>query len=132
MLDLKQYFAEIGRRGGIRSRRILEPETARRMVQIREARRVARRAQQSWRPVGTPADTSTAAQAVQDALLRRSSPTEKLAHVARLSRMVDELSLAGLRLRNPAADDQTIRFLRAELRLGRDVAVRVYGAPKRA
>lgn len=129
MSALKQYFAEIGRRGGIRSRRILKPETARRMVQIREARKVARRAHQSLRADGTPADTSVAAQAVQDSLLRRSSPAEKLAQVARLSRMVDELSLAGLRLRNPAADDRTIRFLRAELRLGRTLAVRVHGAP---
>ena len=132
MSVVTQYLAEIGRRGGIRSRRSLEPDTARRMVQIREARRIARRAQESLRPVGTPADTSAAAQAVQDMLLRRLSPTEKLAHVARLSRMVDELSLAGLRLRNPAADEQTIRFLRAELRLGHDLAVRVYGAPRRA
>ena len=129
---MKKYFAEIGRRGGIRSRRVLNPETARRMVRIREARRLARRAQQVERLPGLQADTSVAAQAVQDSLLRRSSPAEKLAHVARLARMVDELSLTGIRMRNPGADEQGIRFLRAELRLGRELAVRVYGEPSGA
>lgn len=129
---MKEYFAEIGRRGGIRSRRVLNPETARRMVRIREARRLARRSQQAEHFPGRQADTSVAAQAVQDSLLRRSSPAEKLAHVARLARMVDELSLTGIRMRNPGADEQGIRFLRAELRLGRELAVRVYGEPSGA
>ena len=132
MSSIRSYLAEIGRRGDIRSRRVLSPETARRMVQIREARRIARRALQSPRFDGTPADTSPAAQAVQDALLRRSTRAEKLARVTQLSRMTDQLSLAGLKLRNPHADDQTIRFLRAELRLGRALAVRVYGKPAHA
>ena len=134
MSALSQYFAEIGRRGGIKSRRALDPETARRMVRIREARRAARRAHASGpqRLGGIATDTSAAIQRIQDALWLRLSPAEKLAQVASLSRMVDQLSLAGLRLRNPAADDQTIRFLRAELRLGRDLAVRVYGGPKGA
>ena len=35
----RSYLAEIGRRGGIRSRRTLAPETARAMVSVREARR---------------------------------------------------------------------------------------------
>jgi hypothetical protein len=34
---------EIGRRGGLRSRRRLDPETARDMVRVREARRAFRR-----------------------------------------------------------------------------------------
>jgi len=37
------YLAEIGRRGGRKSRRVLEPETARAMVRVREARRLYRR-----------------------------------------------------------------------------------------
>jgi len=37
--EVRAYLAEIGRRGGRRSRRVLSPETARRMVQLREARR---------------------------------------------------------------------------------------------
>lgn len=40
---VKAYLAEIGRRGGRKSRRVLAPETARNMVRVREARRVYRR-----------------------------------------------------------------------------------------
>lgn len=40
---IKDYLAEIGRRGGARSRRTLDPAAARRMVQVREARRAFRR-----------------------------------------------------------------------------------------
>lgn len=127
MSSIRGYLAEIGRRGGIKSRRTLEPETARRMVAIREARRAARRlhSTQTSRLAGIPADTGAAAQAFQDALLRRLSATEKLAQVARLSRMVDLLSIEGLRRRHPSATDEMIRDLRAELRLGRDLAARV-------
>jgi len=131
MSSLRKYLAEIGRRGGIKSRRALDPETARRMVAIREARRAARRLERGSPPTrlgGTPADTATAAQAIQDALQRRLSPAEKLAQVARLSRMVDRLSTEGLRMRHPTANDEMIRDLRAELRLGADLAVRVSAA----
>ena len=41
--NVKAYLAEIGRRGGRKSRRTLEPETARSMVRVREARRAYRR-----------------------------------------------------------------------------------------
>ena len=40
---VRAYLAEIGRRGGRKSRRALDPETARTMVRVREARRVYRR-----------------------------------------------------------------------------------------
>ena len=40
---LREYFAEIGRRGGRASKRELEPEKAREMVRIREARRAYHR-----------------------------------------------------------------------------------------
>ena len=40
---VREYLAEIGRRGGLKSRRVLAPETAREMVRVREARRVYRR-----------------------------------------------------------------------------------------
>jgi hypothetical protein len=124
---VKKYLSEIGRRGGTRSRRVLSSATARRMVEIREARRVAKRVQPVARLQGTPADTSVAAQAIQDGLLRGMAPAKKLAHVARLSRMVDRLSLEGLKQRHDTADEETIRYLRAELRLGRRLAVLVYG-----
>ena len=42
-LDVKAYLAEIGRRGGRKSRRSLGPEAAREMVRVREARRAYRR-----------------------------------------------------------------------------------------
>ena len=39
---VKAYLAEIGRRGGRKSRRVLDPETARAMVRVRQARRLYR------------------------------------------------------------------------------------------
>lgn len=43
MTRVHKYLAEIGRRGGIKSRRALDPDTARDMVRVREARRAYRR-----------------------------------------------------------------------------------------
>ncbi len=40
---VRDYLAKIGRKGGKKSRRTLDPETARRMVRVREARRAYRR-----------------------------------------------------------------------------------------
>ena len=40
---VREYLAEIGRRGGRKSRRTLDSETARDMVRVREARRAFRR-----------------------------------------------------------------------------------------
>ncbi len=40
--EIRQYLAEIGRRGGRTSRRTLDKATARRMVAVREARRAYR------------------------------------------------------------------------------------------
>ena len=40
---VRAYLAEIGRRGGRKSRRKLDPETARAMVRLREVRRAYRR-----------------------------------------------------------------------------------------
>jgi len=41
--NVRGYLAEIGRRGGRKSRRALEPEQAKAMVRVREARRAFRR-----------------------------------------------------------------------------------------
>jgi len=41
--SVRKYLAEIGRRGGKRSRRSLDSDTARNMVRVREARRAFRR-----------------------------------------------------------------------------------------
>ena len=43
MSRVRDYLSAIGRRGGLKSRRVLDPLTARRMVQIREARRAFHR-----------------------------------------------------------------------------------------
>ncbi len=43
MTEIHRYLAEIGARGGRKSRRALDPETARAMVKVREARRAFRR-----------------------------------------------------------------------------------------
>ena len=39
MDEIRKYLAEIGRAGGRKSRRKLDPDTARDMVRVREARR---------------------------------------------------------------------------------------------
>lgn len=41
--EVRKYLAEIGRKGGQRSRRTLEPGAAREMVRVREARKAYRR-----------------------------------------------------------------------------------------
>ena len=41
--NVQAYLAKIGRRGGRKSRRVLDTETARAMVRVREARRLYRR-----------------------------------------------------------------------------------------
>lgn len=43
MSKITRYLATIGARGGRKSRRTLDPETARTMVRVREARRAFRR-----------------------------------------------------------------------------------------
>lgn len=41
--EVRAYLARIGRQGGRKSRRALDPDTARTMVTVREARRAYRR-----------------------------------------------------------------------------------------
>lgn len=43
MSSVRKYLATIGRRGGLKSRRTLDPDTARAMANTREARRAFRR-----------------------------------------------------------------------------------------
>ncbi len=43
MSDVRRYLAEIGAKGGRKSRRTLAPDVARSMVKVREARRAFRR-----------------------------------------------------------------------------------------
>jgi hypothetical protein len=48
--NLSDYLAEIGRRGGLTSRRELTKSHARQMVAIREMKRAAIKAGKSWPP----------------------------------------------------------------------------------
>ena len=48
--SVSDYLAEIGRRGGLTSRRELTKSHARQMVAIREAKRAAIKAGKSWPP----------------------------------------------------------------------------------
>jgi len=41
--DVRNYLSEIGKRGGKKSRRSLDSDTARKMVRVREARRAFRK-----------------------------------------------------------------------------------------
>ncbi len=40
---VREYMSQIGRKGGRKSKRVLDPATASRMVRVREARRAFRR-----------------------------------------------------------------------------------------
>ena len=96
------------------------------MVAIREAKRAVRGAATA-RLDGTPPDTSPQAQTVQDTLVRFMSPAEKLAQVARLSRMVNSLGLEGIQRRHPSATRWWIRMRLTEERLGRELTRKAYG-----
>jgi hypothetical protein len=130
MSDVRRYMAEIGRRGGMRSRRVLDPQTARQMVAIRETRRAAQRAALATGAISGSVDTAPEAQAVQDALLRRMSPARKLALVGSLSRAVVALARDGVKRRHPGADERSLEMHVAVLRLGEQLAARAYG-PRR-
>jgi len=47
---IQEYLAEIGRRGGLASRRELRRSHAKQMVAIREAKRAAHRTGKQWPP----------------------------------------------------------------------------------
>ncbi len=47
---IQEYLAEIGRRGGLASRRELTQSHAKQMVAIREAKRAAHRRGKQWQP----------------------------------------------------------------------------------
>lgn len=73
-----------------------------------------------------PADTSVDAAARQIAMWRAMSASDKARLVASLSRAVDQMALAGIRRRLPHASTRE-QFLRlAILKLGPEVAGRVY------
>jgi hypothetical protein len=63
-------------------------------------------------------DTKPQADARYNELLRRMPPEKRLEAAIRLSQAVRELALAGIRARDPGADDQALRGW---------LAVRLYG-----
>jgi len=71
-------------------------------------------------------DTSPEIEELQLELWRRMSPMEKLHVVNEISRTVQELSLAGIRLRNPGATERECLLRLAILKLGRELACQVY------
>ncbi|MEO6711736.1 MAG: hypothetical protein ABI054_02755 [Planctomycetota bacterium] len=73
------------------------------------------------------ADTDVAAERLQFQIYATWSATEKLAVVERLCRDARELSLAGLRLRHPQASTEELELREAALRIGAELACRVYG-----
>jgi hypothetical protein len=87
--SVRRYLAEIGRRGGMRSRRALTPEQARAMVATREATRAAREFEHS--AIGAPASDIPGADIVRAGLR----------DLARRERSIDALlvSMAAPRLR---------------------------------
>jgi hypothetical protein len=71
-------------------------------------------------------DTSIEAERAQVELWRRMSPLEKVRAVTEIARAVQQLSLAGIRLRHPDASDQECMLRLAVLKLGRQLACSVY------
>lgn len=61
------------------------------------------------------------------ARLREMTPAQRLQIAADATRAVHELSLAGLRLRHPHADDEELHMRAAALRNGRDCMLRFFG-----
>jgi hypothetical protein len=74
-----------------------------------------------------PADTSPAAQAVQDEILRRMTGEERLKIAQELTLGVQYLAFAGLRQQYPDLPDDELWLKLAARRLGVDVVHKVYG-----
>ena len=72
-------------------------------------------------------DTSPHIEQVQLELLRRMPAWRKLALAGQMNRMLNTLALSGLRQRYPHASSEELRRRLADLRLGPELAVRVYG-----
>ncbi len=77
-------------------------------------------------PASLAIDTSPANKRLQIELWRRMSPLEKVRAAAEITRNVQELSLAGIRLRHPGASDRECMLRLAVLKLGRRLTCQVY------
>lgn len=74
-----------------------------------------------------PSDTSPDAERVLTDLYRRMTPAEKLRRVAGLNEAAAAFARAGLRMRDPRADERKIFLGLASLRLGSQMVELVYG-----
>jgi hypothetical protein len=72
-------------------------------------------------------DTHPEIAALQIELMRRLTPTQKLAMVTQLNHMVRTLALSGLKSRYPDDPPEKLRRRLADLILGADLACKVYG-----
>ena len=72
-------------------------------------------------------DTSPEAEKVLIELLRKAPPWRRLQLADRLSWSMREMSLAGIRQRNPNATDAEVRRLFADIHLGPELARKVFG-----
>lgn len=75
-------------------------------------------------------DTDPAAEAIQLQIYRRMSPAQKVERIAEAWERSQQLALAGLRIRYPAARPEELRRRLYELLLGEELAARVYGPLK--
>jgi len=73
-------------------------------------------------------DTSVAVERMQVEMWRLMSPCEKVRAVTEINRAVQKLSLAGIRSRHSGASDDECRLRLAVLKLGRQLACKVYPA----
>jgi hypothetical protein len=71
-------------------------------------------------------DTSVEAERIQVERWRQMSCVEKVRAVSELSRAAQELALVGIRLRHPGASERECFLHLAVLKLGLDLACRVY------
>jgi hypothetical protein len=72
-------------------------------------------------------DTHPKMEALQIELLRQVSPTRKMEMLAQLNASARVLALNGLRQRNPDASPELLKRKLADLLLGEELALRVYG-----
>jgi len=77
-------------------------------------------------------DTHPKMEALQIQLRRQASPTRKMHMLAQLNASVQMLALAGLRSRYPSANEAELRRRLADLLLGEELALKIYGEINRA
>ena len=76
---------------------------------------------------GLYSDTHPKMEALQIQLWRQASPTRKMQMLAQLNASARTLALTGLRSRYPQASEAELRRRLADLLLGEELALRVYG-----